>query len=62
MLFFEEMSPYSSDGVDLTLIEWMLSLTPAERLDVLEGTIAFVTEVRRLNGIEPVPADSPKAV
>ena len=56
------MSPYSSDGVDLTLIDWMLSLTPAERLDVLEDTIAFVTEVRRLNGVEPVPADSPKAV
>jgi hypothetical protein len=23
---------YSEDGVDLTLIRWMLSLTPAERL------------------------------
>ncbi len=25
---------YSEDGVDLTLIRWMLSLTPAERLRV----------------------------
>jgi hypothetical protein len=27
---------YSEDGVDLTLIRWMLSLTPGERLNVLE--------------------------
>ena len=27
---------YSVDGVDLTLIRWMLSLTPAERLQVLQ--------------------------
>ncbi|MGH9584072.1 MAG: hypothetical protein ACRD4O_14185 [Bryobacteraceae bacterium] len=26
---------YSENGVDLTLIRWMLSLTPAERLDFL---------------------------
>jgi hypothetical protein len=26
----------SEDGVDMTLIRWMLSLTPAERLKVLE--------------------------
>ena len=56
------MFPPVSDGVDLTLIDWMLSLTIDERLDVLEDTIAFVTEVRRLNGIEPVPADSPETV
>jgi len=28
---------YSEDGVDLSLIRWMLSLTPAERLDVLQN-------------------------
>jgi hypothetical protein len=27
---------YSEDGVDLILIRWMLSLTPAERLRFLE--------------------------
>ena len=30
---------YSSDGVDLTLIRWMLSLTPAERLHVLQQSV-----------------------
>jgi hypothetical protein len=28
---------YNEDGVDLSLIRWMLSLTPRERLDVLQG-------------------------
>lgn len=27
----------SEDGVDLTLIRWMLSLTPTERLAVLQS-------------------------
>jgi hypothetical protein len=27
---------YAEDGVDLTLIRWMLSLTPEERLRVLQ--------------------------
>ena len=31
-----ELPVYSEDGVDLTLIRWMLSLTPAERLQALE--------------------------
>ena len=31
-----EMSGYGSDGVDVTLIRWMLSLTPDERLQTLE--------------------------
>jgi hypothetical protein len=31
-----EEPAYSDDGVDLTLIRWMLSLTPAERLQVLQ--------------------------
>ena len=31
---------YSDDGVDLTLIRWMLGMAPAERLRVLEGHIA----------------------
>jgi hypothetical protein len=30
---------HSSDGVDLTLIRWMLSLTPAERLHVLQQSV-----------------------
>jgi hypothetical protein len=31
-----EQPEYSEDGVDLTLIRWMLSLTPAERLEVAQ--------------------------
>ena len=41
---------YSSDGVDLTLIRWMLSLTPRERLEVLQasaGSLARLREVAR---------------
>jgi hypothetical protein len=30
---------YSDDGVDLTLIRWMLSLTPSERLQVLQQNV-----------------------
>ena len=28
-----------NDGVDVTLIQWMLSLTPAERLDALQSSV-----------------------
>jgi hypothetical protein len=41
---------YSDDGVDLTLIRWMLSLTPAERLEFLEDRINSILEIRELNG------------
>ncbi len=45
-----EYSPeYSEDGVDLTLIRWMLSLTPAERLEFLENQINAILEIRKLN-------------
>ncbi|HEX5431761.1 MAG TPA: hypothetical protein VFW83_07335 [Bryobacteraceae bacterium] len=30
------LTDYSEDGVDLTLIRWFLSLTPAERLAFVE--------------------------
>ena len=32
----EDNKAYSGDGVDLTLVRWMLSLTPSERLNVLQ--------------------------
>jgi hypothetical protein len=35
---------HSENGVDLTLIRWMLSLTPAERLDVLQRFVDSVLE------------------
>jgi hypothetical protein len=40
---------YSPDGVDLTLIRWMLSLTPAERLEYLEDRINDILAIRELN-------------
>jgi len=36
----------SPDGVDLTLIRWMLSLTPEERLRVLQEHQAFLEEAQ----------------
>ena len=40
---------HSPDGVDLTLIRWMLSLTPAERLEVLQRHVQAVLEIRAQN-------------
>ena len=40
---------YSEDGVDLSLIRWMLSLTPTERLRFLEERINEITAIRELN-------------
>ena len=37
---------HSEDGVDMTLIRWMLSLSPLERLQVLERHIASVQRLR----------------
>ena len=41
---------YSEDGVDLSLIRWMLSLSPRERLAFLEERINDIQSVRELNG------------
>jgi hypothetical protein len=43
---------YSPDGVDLSLIRWSLSLTPAERLAFLEDRIADILRIRALNAGE----------
>ena len=47
----EELKDYSEDGVDLTLVRWFLSLTPAERLTYLEQHSGDILEIRRLNGL-----------
>ena len=47
-----ETTEYSADGVDLTLIRWMLSLTPAERLQVLQQFVNSVEEIRAQNAGE----------
>lgn len=33
-------------GVDVTLLRWMLSLTPMERLDVLQKHVRDICELR----------------
>jgi hypothetical protein len=40
------MAPDDSGEVDVTLIRWMLSMTPAERLATLEEFADFVQEAR----------------
>ena len=37
---------FSEDGVDLTLIDWFLELTPAERLQVLQSSIRSLEALR----------------
>ena len=40
---------YSDDGVDLSLIRWMLSLTPAERLQFVQQHVNAILAIRELN-------------
>jgi hypothetical protein len=40
------MPEHSDDGVDLTLIRWMLSLTPGERLAVLQDQVDSLLTLR----------------
>ena len=48
---------HSEDGVDLTLIRWMLSMTPAERLATLQNTVRSIVTIRtlRLHRAGPEP-------
>ena len=39
-------SIYSRDGVDLSLIRWMLSMTPTERLQTLQQNIRSIMRLR----------------
>ena len=39
----------NEEGVDLTLIRWMLSLTPAERVEHIEGIARSLQEIKELN-------------
>ena len=39
-------SAESPDGVDLTLIRWTLSLTPLERLELLQDWVDGLAELR----------------
>ena len=44
----ESLSPpaESPDGVDLTLIQWTLSLTPLERLELLQDWVDGLAELQ----------------
>jgi hypothetical protein len=37
---------YSDDGVDLTLIRWALSMTPAQRLHTLQNNVVSILKLR----------------
>jgi hypothetical protein len=50
---------YSADGVDLSLIRWTLSLTPAERLRFLEERINEILVIRELNATLAGGAEKP---
>lgn len=39
-------APSDADGVDLTLIRWMLTLSPVERLGVLADQIRTIEQLR----------------
>lgn len=42
----QDLPTHSPDGVDLTLIRWMLSLTPGQRLQVLQGAVRSIERMR----------------
>jgi hypothetical protein len=42
---------YDESGVDVSLVRWMLSLTPLERLRMAQEWANLVLKVRELNGI-----------
>jgi hypothetical protein len=52
----EALTDYSEDGVDLTLIRWFLTLTPAERLNYLQRQANAIRKVWELNGIGRLPS------
>ena len=41
---------YSEDGVDLSLVRWFLSLTPAERLEFVQRHVNRILAIQELNG------------
>ena len=37
---------FSEDGVDLTVIRWMLSMTPKQRLETLQNHVRTILRIR----------------
>jgi len=46
VIFESEEKAYSEDGVDLTLIRWMLSLSPTERLKILQKNVYSIMSLQ----------------
>lgn len=44
--------PYDDDGVDRSLIRWMLQLTPTQRLEMAQDLVNLVGSVKR--GFDPL--------
>ena len=42
----KDLEQISADGVDLTLIRWMLSMTPMERLQTLQNNVRSILRLR----------------
>ena len=40
----------NAHGVDVTPIDWFLTLTPSERLDALQTFVDDIEAIRQLNG------------
>jgi hypothetical protein len=38
-------SQYDENGIDITLVRWMLSLTPTQRLEVLQSHINSIARL-----------------
>jgi hypothetical protein len=51
----ERKPELDDDGVDVSLVRWMLSLTPDERLDVLQGFADSVAELRDVADDSEIP-------
>jgi len=48
----------SRDGVDVTLIRWMLAMTPAERPDTLQRHVNAIWSIRERNRQTGLSRDS----
>ena len=46
VVFRNDEQTHSEEGVDLTLIRWMLSMTPAERLETLQQNVWSIMRLR----------------
>lgn len=53
-----ELPTYDDAGVDLTVIRWMLAMSPAERLAVLQDFSNLIAGARNARATDPLPRDA----